>query len=303
MLLHKGEEICRDCLFRSIEYKCRLTLENGIKVKPTDNILLCFSGGLNSICLANVMGNLKKRYQKNKLFGEVRCLHVQQQGHLDPDYPRRFKELTGLDLEVIKIEEIFEEEKLRTLQHVRDVLPMFGSSGNTVDLVSIFRDRLVLEYSKKHGFQVNLKCLNGESLASEIFKYFAKGVGGNLSELSSQGETPLFEYPLKQHLQKELQYYYYSEKLSALALKAEEDDLSNSYSSPLDSLIKNFISTLQDMHSHTAPAIFRTGERIQSNRPNENVCLWCFLRGTVGEGRLCRKCLRLHEAKNKSYKS
>lgn len=36
---------------KNIEYKTRLTLENKIKVGSKSRILICFSGGLNSICL------------------------------------------------------------------------------------------------------------------------------------------------------------------------------------------------------------------------------------------------------------
>ena len=70
---------------------------------------------------------------------------------------------------------------------------------------------------------------NGESLAAEIFKYFTKGIGGSASQLSGS-EPGFFSYPLKQHLQKELQYYFHSEKLSKYSLLAGPDDLSNTAS-------------------------------------------------------------------------
>lgn len=74
----------------NIEYKCRLTLENSMKVKQNSSILICFSGGLNSICLVNVLANLKKRYQKHHLFGELRCIHIQQQEKLPEGYVKKF---------------------------------------------------------------------------------------------------------------------------------------------------------------------------------------------------------------------
>lgn len=51
VLLQKGDPICQDCLFKNIEYKCRLLLENSFKVRKDSNLLVCLSGGLNSICL------------------------------------------------------------------------------------------------------------------------------------------------------------------------------------------------------------------------------------------------------------
>ena len=96
--MHKGQPICRECLFKNIEYKSRLTIENTMKVKQTASILLCFSGGLNSICLANIMSNLRKRYQKNKLFGELRCIHIQQQNNIEESYAAKFENFTGIKL-------------------------------------------------------------------------------------------------------------------------------------------------------------------------------------------------------------
>lgn len=40
---------------------------------------------------------------------------------------------------------------------------------------------------------------------------------------------------------------------------ALEDDLSNIAYSEIDTYLDNFIKTLQDKYSHTAPAIVRTG--------------------------------------------
>ena len=53
MLLYKGESICQLCLFKNIEYKSRLLLENTFRVGKLSNILVCHSGGLNSICMVH----------------------------------------------------------------------------------------------------------------------------------------------------------------------------------------------------------------------------------------------------------
>ena len=55
VLLHKGEPICQPCLFKNIEYKTRLLLENTFKVNKNSNLLVCFSGGLSSICLVPML--------------------------------------------------------------------------------------------------------------------------------------------------------------------------------------------------------------------------------------------------------
>ena len=55
------------------------------------------------------------------------------------------------------------------------------------------------------------------------------------------------------------------------------------------------------MYSHTAPAITRTSEKIESNRKSENRCKWCLLKNAFAPNDLCRKCDRILENKNKLY--
>ncbi len=38
---------------------------------------------------------------------------------------------------------------------------MFGKAANTADLLALMRDRLIIEYAKKHGFDFIVKGLNG----------------------------------------------------------------------------------------------------------------------------------------------
>ena len=45
-----------------------------------------------------------KRYQKNKLFNKLGCIHVQQQSSLPDKYRQMFEEKTGIPIEIIKIE-------------------------------------------------------------------------------------------------------------------------------------------------------------------------------------------------------
>jgi len=57
------------------------------------------------------------------------------------------------------------DEGKRNLEEVKQILGMFNKSGNTLDIVKIFRDRLIVDYAKANNYQIVLKGLNGESLA------------------------------------------------------------------------------------------------------------------------------------------
>jgi hypothetical protein len=62
---------------------------------------------------------------------------------------------------------------------------MFNKSANSADLLALFRDKLIVDYARNNGFDFIVKGLNGESIATSIFKFFTKGIGGNVTELSS----------------------------------------------------------------------------------------------------------------------
>lgn len=84
-----------------------------------------------------------------------------------------------------------------------------------------------------------------------------------------------------------------------LSIKDEEDDnLEALASRQLDTQIGEFIGTLQQMYSHTAPAIVRTAEKIETNLPTYHPCQWCTLPGA--DPHLCRRCLRLWESRKKT---
>ena len=106
-------------------------------------------------------------------------------------------------------------------------------------------------------------------------------MGGNIPNLCTNDTNKgLFYYPLRTHLQKELQYYYYQNKLSKLAITTQEDNIENMVTAALDTEIKKFILSLQQMYSHTAPAIVRTAEKIETILNNfERECKWCWLPG------------------------
>ena len=69
------------------------------------------------------------------------------------------------------------------MENIRELLKQFNNNANTIDLVTVFRDRLIAEYAQKNNYDFVLKGLNGDSLAAESFSYFAKGLGGNIPGL------------------------------------------------------------------------------------------------------------------------
>jgi tRNA(Ile)-lysidine synthase TilS/MesJ len=188
----------------------------------------------------------------------------------------------------------------RSLESMRELLRQFNSNANTIDLITVFRDRLIADFAAKHNYDFVLKGLNADSLAAESFCYFAKGLGGNLPGLcvSEHLKSP-FYYPLRGHSRKELQYYFYTRKISTLALKSDPDNIEEAAGSKLDDQISGFIDTLQQMYSHTAAAIVRTAEKIETNLPSHEPCQWCLLPGAEESG-LCRRCLRVWEGRKKT---
>ena len=65
----------------------------------------------------------------------------------------------------MKIEDIMLEGG-RSLSAVQNLLSQFSKGSNTIDLITIFRDRLINKYASENGYDYILKGLNGDTLAS-----------------------------------------------------------------------------------------------------------------------------------------
>jgi tRNA(Ile)-lysidine synthase TilS/MesJ len=68
--------MCKACSLRNVEYKCRVNLQNKIKINEKDRVVICLSGGMNSICLTNILVELRKKFQKHLLFKSIEVVHV-----------------------------------------------------------------------------------------------------------------------------------------------------------------------------------------------------------------------------------
>lgn len=121
--------------------------------------------GKYTLIQLNIVQSIVKKYQKNKLFNRLGCIHIQQQANLPPNYKEDFLKETGIELIVLKIEDIMLEGG-RNLSSVQNLLGQFSKGTNTIDLITIFRDRLINKYASENGYDYILKGLNGDTLAS-----------------------------------------------------------------------------------------------------------------------------------------
>ena len=121
--------------------------------------------GNSTLNQLNIVLSIVKKYQKNKLFNRLGCIHIQQQSSLPPNYKEDFLKETGIELIVIKIEDIMLEGG-KNLSSIQNLLSQFSKGTNSIDLITIFRDRLINKYASENGYDYILKGLNGDTLAS-----------------------------------------------------------------------------------------------------------------------------------------
>ena len=48
-----------------------------------------------------------------------------------------------------------------SLNYVRNILGMFNKSANSIDLINILRDRLIIDFANKNNYEFVLKGSNG----------------------------------------------------------------------------------------------------------------------------------------------
>lgn len=71
-----------------------------------------------------------------------------------------------MKLNIIKIQSIYNNENDRKFEDVVRLFKMFKKNTNTIDLLTIFRNKLILDYAKSNQFDFVLSGKNGEALAA-----------------------------------------------------------------------------------------------------------------------------------------
>jgi hypothetical protein len=206
--------MCRECSLKNVEYKCRVTLQNKIKILPTDRLVVGLSGGMNSVCLMNILKEIESRYQKHNLFKEVEAVYVdlgviapEGYGEMAREKVMRFAKERDFRLTIVRVEEIYGKEQP---DRIRRLMQGFKEGADHGDLIDVMVDRILHDYTKNNNMLL-AKATSGQRVASNIFKYIVKGNGGNIGDLSFRHHTTLL--PLRDHLTRELQFYFHCKKL------------------------------------------------------------------------------------------
>lgn len=188
--------MCKECCLRNVEYKCRVHLQTKIKIKQTDRLLVGLSGGINSVCLMNILKELQLKFQKHTLFEDVEALHVDFSFLWKSETVeklQRFSKERDFRLTVVAIESLYPTRPERLLE----LLTKFREGAEQYDLLDIMAERLLVQHATSRNMLL-VKGTVGQRVAANIFKYIVKGNGGNIGELSFRHGDVLM--PLRDHL-------------------------------------------------------------------------------------------------------
>ena len=137
--------MCKACSLRNVEYKCRVNLQNKIKITSNDAVVVCLSGGMNSLCLANVLLELQRKFQKHLLFKSIEFVHVDLSvlNESPEEYRQKtkrleeFAQVKSVGMRVIQLSELVGEKEIKLL------MGGFQEGANHQDIVEIFLQRLI----------------------------------------------------------------------------------------------------------------------------------------------------------------
>ena len=85
----------------------------------------------------------------------------------------------------------------------------FSEGANQADIVDIFIERLISSHYSNCLIALGT---SGQRTASNILKFIVKGQGGSLEELGWKNQFRIL--PLREHLTKELQFYFHMNNLN-----------------------------------------------------------------------------------------
>jgi len=122
----------------------------------------------------------------------------------------RFSKERDFRLTIIPIESLYKSNPERLNQ----LFDKFQEGADEADLIDIMVERILVEQASQRNMLL-VKGTVGQRVAANIFKYIVKGNGGSIGELSFRHGNILT--PLREHLNREVQFYYHCKLLDQYA--------------------------------------------------------------------------------------
>jgi cytoplasmic tRNA 2-thiolation protein 2 len=295
-----------------INHKFRSNLRAQCKIRHEDFLLVCVSGGNNSMAMLQwFYSTLKENASKKKMFFKIKVLFIDDSillisnNKFDMDSViserNRKREFIinlcknyGFDCDIINLENsaslpIFNRDDIiiNDIQIENDIINRFINlfklipklSSFQEDFIKIMTRNLIFNYAIKNNFNKIVLANTAQVIVNNIFSTIVKGRGFALREDTGyidnhylNGKITILR-PLKDYLTKEILLFNYINKVEIQY--SSIDILVNNSNGNTNFLLKNFFDKLQDRMGSTITTVLGTADKLKLKEISNNNLLIC----------------------------
>ncbi len=299
--INKMEYICKDCFIKVNEHKFRSNLRAHCRIRHEDNLLVCLSGGINSMTMLYLFNlSLNESNSTKKLFFKIKFLFIDdsfihtnyfynkdkdlllQEREKNKVYIEELSSKYQFEINILNFESCLDLENLsksinsQTNFNLIDLLCSkiysFDDINFRTKYAEILRTNLLSFYAISFSYNKIVLGNSQSNLVNNVFNNIIQGRGSSINtkyvDDSIFEDKLIFLRPMKDFLNKEILLMSSIWKLSIIpssCLNISKINIKGSKPYDGDSylLIDSVINNLQERMFSTTPTIISTIEKLK----------------------------------------
>jgi len=294
MRRYSGERLCKKCFNNSIEGKVRTTISKYKMLQPDDKVAVAVSGGKDSLSLLHILADIEKKFPQTSIY----AITVDEgiKGYRDEalKFAAKNCQELGIRHKIVSFEKMYKI----SLDKLADILK--GKEKNELSPCSycgVLRRRALNTAARLIGANKLATAHNLDDETQTILLNIIHGDAIRIARVKpvlDKGHTKLIQRvkPFCEIPEKEIALYAYFKRI-------EFQNIPCPYAqTALRNDIRRMLNTLEEKHSGTKFAIFRSIERIRpalETTAKKEKLKDCKLCGEPTAGEVCKPCQMLQE--------
>lgn len=309
---NRSEYVCKECFLKNLNHKFRSNLRVQCKIKHEDYVLVCISGGVNSMAMLywfyatfnDTSSNRKLFFKLKVLYVDDSILQFPESYDLVIEERKRRKELLrelcakyNFDIDIVTIEQSLNlhDDNLTDLTYpelmgkyleLHSFIPQVGSFDT--DFNAIMIRNLIFRYALNKNFTKIVLANNGQNLVTDVFSKIVRGRGFGLKEQITHIDSHYLNgrivilRPLKDFLMKEILLFDHIHKLEIIypvIKKSQPKTSSIAFQGNTDKLLSFFFDNLQSKMSNSITNVLGTAEKLKMiprDQTKTEICSFCL---------------------------
>ena len=292
--LNRSEFICKTCFLKVLNHKFRSNLRAHCKIKHEDYVLVCISGGNNSMGMLNwFYSTFNDNTSNRKLFFKLKVLYIDDSilfktdkniSHEFIENERNSRKTSvenlckrfGFPYDILNLENCLEASFPNYEEKYLDIYNKISKIGSfNEDFNKVLIRNVIFKYALQNNFNKVVFGNTAQSLVNNVFSNIVKGRGFNVREEIGYLDTHFLNgritvlKPLRDFLTKEILLFNYLNSVQLIYSSTDilKEQMNSRVALPKNGntnrLVKHFFDNLQDKMFSTITTVIGTAEKLK----------------------------------------